>query len=169
MPAHQVMAAPHSMTRKKPGAASGRRKSIAGFTLLEAILALALVAIAVMPLYGFFSRSLDGLYRAATVNRESEVSLSAIAFLTGLNPMERPEGESPLGAYRLRWRSQELVPATDITSYPRGLGLYQAALYEVTGELFEGQRVRTTVTIRLVGFKRVRELLPFAAPAAPTR
>jgi general secretion pathway protein I len=158
-----------SVTRRKTGAAAGRRKSVAGFTLLEAILALALVAIAVMPLYGFFSRSLDGLYRAAAVNRESEASLSAIAFLTGLNPMERPEGESPLGAYRLRWQSRELVPATDITAYPRGLGLYQAALYEVTGELLEGPRVRTKVAIRLVGYKRVRELLPFAAPAAPTR
>ena len=111
----------------------------------------------------------NGLYRVAAVYRESEASLSAIAFLTGLNPMERPEGESPLGAYRLRWRSRELVPATDIVSYPRGLGLYQAGLYEVTGDLLDGQRVRTKVAIRLVGYKRVRELLPFAAPAAPTR
>jgi general secretion pathway protein I len=168
------MPTPPPMTGKKT--AAGRRKSVAcarrksaGFTLLEAIMALALVAVAVMPLYGFFSRSLDGLYRAATVNRESEVSLSAITFLSGLNPMERPEGESPFGIYRLRWQSQELVPATDIVAYPRGLGLYQAALYEVTGELLEGQRVRTKVQIRLVGYKRVRELLPFAAPAAPSR
>ena len=140
------------------------RAGAAGFTLLEAIVAMALVAVAVMPLYGFFSRSLDGLNRAAEVNRESEVSLSAIAFLSGLNPMERPTGEDAFGQLRIRWKSQELVPATDVMAYPRGLGIHQAALYEVTGEILDGSKVRTTVAIRLVGYKRVRELLPFAAP-----
>lgn len=141
-----------------------RRERAAGFTLLEAVVALALVAVAAMPLYAFFSRTLDGLYRAAAVNRESEGSLSAIAFLSGLNPMERPSGETELGSLRIRWTSQELVAATDIVAYPRGLGIHQAALYEVTAELLDGTRLRTTVTLRLVGHKRVREMLPFAAP-----
>jgi general secretion pathway protein I len=163
MPA-QVMPG-KQMPPRQAGAAAGRRKSVAGFTLLEAIMAIALLAIAVMPLYAFFSRSLDGLYRAAASNQESETSLSAIAFLTGLNPMERPEGEDSFGPYRIRWRSQELVPASDVMAYPRGLGLYQAGLYEVTGEIIEGPRIRAKVAIRLVGYRRVRELLPFAAPA----
>ena len=141
-----------------------RRERAAGFTLLEAVVALALVAVAAMPLYAFFSRTLDGLYRAAEVNRESESSLSAIAFLTGLNPMERPAGETDLGSLRLRWSSREVVAATDVVAYPRGLGIHQAALYEVTAELLDGTRLRTTVTLRLVGHKRVREMLPFAAP-----
>lgn len=140
------------------------RAGAAGFTLLEAIVAMVLVAVAVMPLYAFFSRSLDGLYRAAEVNRESEAGLSAIAFLSGLNPMERPSGEDAFGPLRIRWKSQELVPATDVMAYPRGLGLHQAALYEVTGEILDGARVRSKVAIRLVGHRRVRELLPFAAP-----
>lgn len=162
MPA-QVMLGKQMMSRK--AGTAGRRQSVAGFTLLEAIMAIALLAIAVMPLYAFFSRSLDGLYRAAESNRESETGLSAIAFLSGLNPMERPTGEDSFGPYRIRWRSQELVPASDVMAYPRGLGLYQAALYEVTGEILEGPRIRSKVAIRLVGYKRVRELLPFAAPA----
>lgn len=144
------------------------RTGQAGFTLLEAVVAIALVAAAALPLYTFFSRSLDGLYRAAQANRESETSLSAIAFLSGLNPMERPTGEDALGPVRVRWKSRELVPATDAMAYPRGLGIYQVALYEVTGEILDGARVRATVAIRLVGYKRARELLPFAAPA-PSR
>jgi len=150
---------------ESPGTA-GRREREAGFTLLEAVVAIALVAAAALPLYAFFSRSLDGLYRAAQANRESETSLSAIAFLSGLNPTERPTGESPLGPLRIRWNSRELVPATDALAYPRGLGIYQVALYEVTGEILDGTRVRTRVAIRLIGYRRVRELLPFAAPAS---
>lgn len=141
-----------------------RKAAVAGFTLLEAVVAIALVAAAALPLYSFFSRSLDGLYRAAQANRESETSLSAISFLSGLNPMERPAGEDSLGPVRVRWKSRELVPSTDAMAYPRGLGIYQVALYEVTGEILDGPRVRATVAIRLVGYRRVRELMPFAAP-----
>jgi general secretion pathway protein I len=140
------------------------RQTQAGFTLLEAVVALALIAAAALPLYAFFSRSLDGLYRAAEANRESQASLTAIAFLSGLNPMERPTGEDTLGTLHLRWKSREVVPTTDAIGYPRGLGLYQVALYEVTGEILEGSRVRATVAVRLVGYRRARQLLPFAAP-----
>jgi general secretion pathway protein I len=138
---------------------------MAGFTLLEAVVALALVAATVVPLYGFFSRSLDGLFRAADANRESEASLTALAYLEGLNPLERPTGEEPLGPYRLRWTSQEIVPRADAIGYPRGLGAYQVALYEVTAEILRGGRVWVTLPVRLVGYRRVREMLPFTAPA----
>lgn len=143
---------------------SPRAGAAAGFTLLEAVVALALVAVATLPLYAFFSRSLDGLYRAAEVNRESETKLSAIAFLSGLNPMERPSGEDTLGNLRIRWTSQERVPATDVIAYPRGMGIHQAALYDLTAEILDGPRVRATLELRLIGYKRVREMLPFAAP-----
>lgn len=147
-----------------PAEMSTRAQGQAGFTLLEAIVAMALVAAAVLPLYAFFSRSLDGLYRAAEANRESQASLTALAFLSGLNPMERPSGEDVLGPLRLRWRSREIVPATDSIGYPRGIGLYQVALYEVTGEILQDGRVRSTVAIRLIGHRQARSLMPFAAP-----
>ena len=148
-----------------PAAAmSAHRQRQSGFTLLEAVVAIAILAAAALPLYAFFSRSLDGLYRAAEVNRESQASLTAIAFLSGLNPMERPTGEDTLGPLRLRWKTHEVIPTTDAIGYPRGLGLYQVALYEVTGEILDGNRVRATVAVRLVGYRRARQLLPFAAP-----
>jgi general secretion pathway protein I len=135
-----------------------------GFTLLEAVVAIALVAATALPLYAFFSRSVDGIYRAAEANRESQAGLTTISFLAGLNPMERPSGEEGIGALRLRWTSREVVPATDSIGYPRGIGLFSVALYEVTGEILEAGRVRSTVTIRLVGHRQARQLLPFAAP-----
>jgi general secretion pathway protein I len=152
--------------KRSPG--SGRQRQ-AGFTLLEAVVALALVAAAALPLYALFSRSLDGLFRAAEVNRESEAALAAIAFLGGVNPMDRPQGEEPMGPYRIVWTSRELVPAGDAIGYPRGLSLYQVALYEVTGAVTREGRTWFTTSLRQVGFRKVREMLPFAAPAAPSR
>ena len=147
-----------------------RRHRQSGFKLLKAVVAITLVAAAALPLYAFFSRSLDGLYRAAEANRESQTSLTAISFLSGLNPMDRPNGEDPIGgALHLRWKSREVVPPMDSIGYPRGVGLFNVGLYEVTGEILEGGRVRSTVTIRLVGHRQVRQVLPFAMPASPTR
>jgi general secretion pathway protein I len=163
---------PAAMRRapRRPRHRARHRARAAGFTLLEAVVALALVAATVVPLYGFFSRSIDGLFRAADANRESEASLTAIAYLEGLNPMDRPTGEEPLGPYRLRWTSRELVPRADGIGYPRGLGAHQVALYEVTGEILRGapgrERVWVTLPLRLVGFRRVRDQLPFTAPAS---
>ena len=148
---------------------TAQRRRQGGFTLLEAVVAIALVAAAVMPLYAFFSRSLDGLYRAAEANRESQASLTAMSFLAGLNPMDRPTGEEGIGAMRLRWKSREVVPATDSIGYPRGIGLFHVALYEVTGEILDAGRVRSTVTMRLVGYRQARQLLPFAAPQSSNR
>lgn len=152
------------MTAGRAETRGSAARGAAGFTLLEAIVAIALLAAAAIPLYAFLSRSLDGLARAAEANRESETGLSAIAVLSALNPMERPAGEDAFGSYRLRWRSRELVPATDAMAYPRGLGLYQVALYEVTGEILDRGRIRSTVAVRVVGHRRVRDLVPFAAP-----
>lgn len=160
----------HSSRAPASRTPASRARRSAGFTLLEAVVALALVAATVVPLYGFFSRSLDGLFRAADANRQSEASLTALAYLEGLNPLERPTGEEPLGPYRLRWTSQEIVPRADGIGYPRGVGAYQVALFEVTAEILRAgpgnQQVWVTLPVRLVGYRRVREMLPFTAPSS---
>lgn len=142
-----------------------RRAGQQGFTLLEAIVALAVFAVAALPLYSLFSQSVDGLFRAATANRESEATLSALSFLSAVNPMERPTGDVEVGSFRLKWRSQELSPPLDGIGYPRGQSLFQIAWYEIRAEAFLEDRKWFDIAVRQVGFRKVRSFLPFAAPA----
>lgn len=142
-----------------------RRTGQQGFTLLEAIVALAVFAAAALPLYTLFSQSVDGLFRAATANREREATLSALSFLSVINPMERPTGDAEVGGFRLKWQSQELNPPLDGIGYPRGQSLFQVGWYEIRAEAFLDDKKWFSLAVRQVGYRKVRSFLPFAAPA----
>lgn len=143
------------------------RHGQAGFTLLEAIVAIALLGALLIPLYGLMTRNLDGLFRVGQANLQSEVMLNAIALLDTINPMERPEGSQQLGSYTLRWKSIPLTTPVDGTGFPAGQSLYQISMYRTEAEILRpGNRGQIeawlTFDIRQIGWKQVRQFrLPF--------
>jgi general secretion pathway protein I len=143
------------------------RHGQAGFTLLEAIVAIALLGALLIPLYGLMTRNLDGLFRVGQANLQSEVMLNAIALLDTINPMERPEGSQQLGSYTLRWKSIPLTTPVDGTGFPAGQSLYQISMYRTEAEILRpGSRGQIeawlTFDIRQIGWKQVRQFrLPF--------
>lgn len=82
-----------------------------GFSLLEAIIALTIMASTLLVLYGWLSSSALALGRV----QENAVLLqdmrSAVAVVDTLNPMDRPEGEMRSGDLTISWTS---TPLTDI-------------------------------------------------------
>ncbi len=143
------------------------RRHEAGFTLLEAIVAIALLGALLVPLYTLMSRNLDGLLRVGQANLQSEVTLNALAVLDSVNPMERPEGSVTLGAYLLRWRSVALTTPVDGVGFPAGQSLYQVAMYRTQAEVLRvddrgGTRPWFSFDLRQVGWHQVRQFrLPF--------
>ncbi|MBI1778294.1 MAG: prepilin-type N-terminal cleavage/methylation domain-containing protein [Proteobacteria bacterium] len=137
-----------------------------GFTLLEAIVALVLIAITLMPLYEWVGRSLAGMSKVADTARQAEAQLSAVAVLAAVNPMEEPLGTVDTGSYRIRWRSTPMTDPVDDTGYPRGVGLYLVALYKVRAEIWRNDALWFAFDVDQVGFHRVRTQQVFQAPAA---
>lgn len=135
-----------------------------GFTLLEAMVALTIAALTIIPLYEWVSRSLIALTRVSDVTHEAEVKLSAIAILSRVNPMEQADGTTDLGAYRLRWRSEPLVDPVDNAAYPRGIGLFQVALYTLHAEVQRSGTRWFEFDVQQIGYKRVRTPQVFQAP-----
>lgn len=139
----------------------------AGFTLLEAIVAIALLGALLVPLYNLMSRNLDGLYRVGDANLQSEVTLNAMAMLETINPMERPAGSVQLGNYVLRWNSVALTAPIDGVGFPAGQSLYQVAMYQTSAEVLRVGRGDQLLNwfsfdLRQVGWKQVRQFrLPF--------
>src|SRR5450830_964415 len=92
----------------------------AGFTLLEAIVALVLISSAGLALFSWINGNIMALTRIHDVNARSEATANILEYMDRVNPMLTPEGEAPLGTYSIKWRSQATSNITEGAGYPRG-------------------------------------------------
>lgn len=129
----------------------------AGFSLLEAIVALALVASVGITLLSWLNGSLIGLRRVQAVSETQVARRNALTYLEQINPMAAPEGEAELGGWRLRWQAREIEPAQDGVGYPAGTSLYLIGLYDTTVRLDRGEGETEEFMLRQVGYRQVRE------------
>lgn len=132
------------------------RSRAAGFTLLEAIVAMVVFAIGALALYQWQATSLDALARVESQARRLEVGEDALQVLRGINPMAEPEGERPLGDYVLRWQADPVEPRRTGLSQAGYASLFDLALYRVDAWVVaDGVEVARLQT-RLVGYEQVR-------------
>jgi general secretion pathway protein I len=130
-----------------------------GFTLIEAIVAMVLIATTGMALFGWLNSNIITLTRVQEVNAESEATQNALDFMATINPMAQPEGQVELGAYKLSWQASPSNEPRDGAGYPYGIGLYQLALYDTQVSLHKADRQTWfNFTVKQIGYKKVRSL-----------
>lgn len=128
-----------------------------GFSLLEAIVALAILAGAGLALFASMSQSLQMVGRAERA-READLALrNALAWVERINPMESPDGTRQIGGYVLHWRAQPLEPPRDGATGYLLPGLHEVGLYRMQLELWrDGALVRDAALSR-IGHRQVRQ------------
>jgi general secretion pathway protein I len=143
--------------------------SVHGFSLLEAIVALAILTTAGLALFAWISASFDSLNRIEDNNRRAAAELNALEYLKTVNPMQTPTGNVTLGETSLRWQSRALDAPRPNVPDGEGAGPFLVALYEVDVTL-EGATIgRHAFRVQQLGF--VRTVDPDEDPfgATPTR
>ena len=132
-----------------------------GFTLMEAIVALVLMATTGMALFSWINSSIITLNRVQQSNAENAATVNALEYMHSINPMTLPEGQANLGAYRLAWKSEALTEPRDGASYPVGVSLYQLGMYQtkITVQKSDGQ-FWFDFDLQQVGYKKVRAIMP---------
>lgn len=131
----------------------------AGFTLLEAIVALVLISSAGLALFGWINGNIMALTRIQDANARAEATINILEYIDRVNPMLTPEGRAPLGTYSIQWRSQPISKITDGVNSPLGISLYQMALYSTTVSVMsEGGQTWFQLQLQQVGYKKVRTL-----------
>lgn len=135
------------------------RKRQQGFTLMEAIVALVLIATTGMALFGWINSNIVALSRVKERNSENAATMNVVEYMNNINPMSMPEGRADMGAYTLSWTSRAVDDIVDGASYPLGISLYQLALYEskISVDRSDGQHW-FDLTMRQVGYKKVRSI-----------
>jgi hypothetical protein len=133
----------------------------AGFTLLEGLVAIALLAGTMAAIFALVGGILNSAHRVGRSNETAQVTLNAMEAMTLVNPMLQESGKIDLGEYKVSWKSAAITPVSDGSGYPGGVSLYQLALYhsDIRVEAEQG-RLLTAFKLRQIGYRRVREPPP---------
>lgn len=139
-----------------------RRCKQRGFTLIEAIVALVLMATTGMALFGWINSNIITLSRVQEINAENAATTNAVEYMGSINPMLAPEGNADLGPYRVSWKAEVTTEPRDGVGYPFGVSFYQLGMYQtrVTLQKPDG-KFWFDFSLQQVGYKKVR------ASAAP--
>lgn len=130
-----------------------------GFSLLEALVAMVILASSGWALLDWVNASVASLRRVEDANARSEVSRNIIEYMQGVNPSQRPQGQVDLGEARVQWTAALVAGPTDNIEYPRGQGVYEIGLYRTTVRAYRGQALWLELELKQVGYRRVRLLL----------
>lgn len=137
--------------------ARARRDASRGFTLLEAIVAVAIVGVALVPIITFISQMVNALSRAGDVNAQNLAEQSIIALLEPLNPLERPNGDDQIGNLNIHWESDILVPPSAAIRPGTGLAVFGIGFYNVKISVNRIDRAGEwfAFDMRKVGYRRI--------------
>ena len=128
-----------------------------GFTLLEAIVAMAIVGIALLPVVAFIGQSARQLTTAADASDRSFATQSAIAVLDAVNPLDEPRGTLPLDSeLTLSWESRAIIPVNRETLTGGGLPDYRVGLFLVSVTLLRGEEPWFSFDLRKFGYHRLQ-------------
>src|SRR5260370_30115231 len=78
----------------------------AGFTLIETLVALVILAASLLAFYEFLAGALNGAAAAERAAVAYDRRQSALALASTLNPLATPECSFDLGPYRIHWRAE---------------------------------------------------------------
>lgn len=119
---------------------SRQRCKQGGFTLLEAIVALSILAMAAMALYGWLNSNLLLLKRVDEVYQSVEAVESALEWVSVLDPYLQPDGEQEIAGALVTWRFVPMggsLPAKDMHG---NLSVNDAQLFRAEVEIHRGDK-----------------------------
>lgn len=108
----------------------------AGFSLIEALVALTIAALVLGALFELQIQMARGQQRAAAAMEQVAVQENAIALTRDLNPMAEPTGTISLPRGDIvRWSSQPKTRRQINAGFPTGNGQFEVQLFSVTVEV----------------------------------
>lgn len=141
-------------------------QSKAGFTLMEALVALAIAATTLAAVMGIQQELINAQRQNDRILKTSNMERDALALVKDINPASTPEGEIELPPnLMVRWTSEPVSDDKLTAGFPRGDGNYTATLYSVTVTVQDGagKDMIPAFTVERVGWISANQV---AAPAA---
>lgn len=129
-----------------------------GFSLLEMIAALTILAIGSVVLFSWLGQTMGQLTRFKNDEKASLAKLQAVKFLTMQNPLLKPSGVQSFDTFKMEWKSEPVGEVRESISPSNGIGLYQLGLYSVQVAIFDTTgRAWFDFSVSLAGYRQVRQ------------
>ena len=143
-----------------PLAAADAPSGRAGFGLLEAIVALAILAATLIPIFALISTSMNSAIRLSQSNFETDIKLTALETMRAVNPMVTPAGTIDLGAFAVRWAAKPIASPEEGTNYPAGGSFYMVGLFDCKVMVIRPDGSEALrFNLQKYGFKRIGSLI----------
>lgn len=117
-----------------------RGRSREGFSLIEALVALAIASLTLVAIFELQIQMARGQQRAQRAISQSAMQENALALTRTINPMEEPEGVLTLpGGDVVRWVSAPKAQPVRNTGFPSGQGVFMVQLFTMTVTIQPGR------------------------------
>jgi hypothetical protein len=127
---------------------------------LEAIVALAILAATLIPIFALISTSMNSAIRLSQSNFESDIKLTALETMRAVNPMVTPAGTIDLGAFAIRWAATPIAAPAEGTNYPAGNSFYAVGLFDCKVMVIRPDGSQALAfNLQKYGFKRVGSVI----------
>lgn len=125
-----------------------------GFTLLEAIVALVIIGVTLIPVMAFLTNASRQLAVAADVTQRAFVQQTLLAYCETINPLSTPAGEVELTpTLHLRWTTEELVAPTKKAMPGSRAGDTRVGFYRINMVVIRDDQEWFSYSVRKVGFQ----------------
>lgn len=128
-----------------------------GFSLLEAVVALTILAAAGLALFAAMTQSMQMVTRADDSQAADAAMRNTLAWVEQLNPMQEPSGEQHFPPWSVSWSAVLIEPARPSATGYLQPGLHEVGLYRLDLSLWrDGALVRES-EVRRIGYRQVRQ------------
>lgn len=124
-----------------------------GFTLLEAIVALTIIGVTLIPIMSFLGQASRQLESAAESNQRAIAQQTILAYVESLNPLINRTGEAAVSKnLAMRWTSIALVEPGTASAFGGRLASYQLGFYRVDIDVIRNDSIWFQFQVRKIGY-----------------
>ena len=128
-----------------------------GFSLLEAIVAITIMAGFGMAVFAWINTNLVTIEKIEKRAYKDLLIRNVSSFMQDVDIMVSPNGQEQLSNYSIVWQSSLVEPIKDGRNQSGGLSEFQLGLYDTNVKVLLESREVIVFDIRLVGYEKIRD------------
>lgn len=130
----------------------------AGFSLLEAIVALVIFTMGALALYGWLGSNLITLDRVNQRQQANALAASALEVVRRVNPMATPTGRRVFDEVEISWKATPVEPPRPAVTQIGQPNLFEVGLYTLAVEIRRDGALVDSLEVRQVGHRQARQM-----------